>query len=320
MPYAFFSLVLVLAVLLPGGAGGSKLVPPTYPPDDGRTALLNTDTVPEKYVGALYFEDPRPEADRPKTNGKARRGTAFLVGQKHVVSCAHCVGTNEYNGVKDGDKPYPRNDPKDPKRPGRLTTTDIYFAPGQRGPIDTPLTAAAAPDTQPFGRYKVVKVTAIMPAFFTERNITESRMHDLVVLELDQSTKAQVGGHFAVADVLLNRKGPPTKWQLHGYDGDRVKRKTLPGGEERLEAWQVKREGTIDKAVVGLTLSKRPLRPTRQATLTCKASDGASGGPIWKYEGTTPTASGIIVAHNNGSALGLFFTKKHVEFIQAGIK
>jgi hypothetical protein len=282
---------------------------PPGDPGDGRKVLPNTSGTPAKYVGLLYYEDPRPLADRPETKGRIRTGTAFLVGEKHIVTCAHVITDNPSYARKNNYKPYPDKFPK-----------KMYFAPGHHGPVETPLDGPATPLSQPFGRYEIVNVTQIFTKFFTEEmgafgDFPIGR-YDLVVLELDRSTQPTVGGHFQFQHSFVDLDNDTNGLNVNGYDADRAGVELLANNNERMALWQMTRVGNVPKA------GNLGPRLFQQARLTCKAYPGASGSPIWVLQNDVPTVVGIVRGMNDGDnlAIGLLFREEHTKFIEAGLQ
>ncbi len=286
---------------------------PPADPGDGRKVLARTDSVPARYVGLIYFDDPRPPADRPSKKGRIRSGTAFLIGERHILTCAHCI-TNHPGILKElGDKPYPDDFPE-----------KAYFAPGHHGEVQTPGDAPANAASQPYGRYEIVGVSAIYRQYAAtpldpKRGANPISMYDVVVLELDRSTKPLVGGHFQLNDARLTADGTGeiSELNLNGYDADRSPTAVLPNGHERKALWQMTRMGTIEVSFKNASRSKNHL-----ANMTCKAYAGGSGGPIWALQDGTPTVFGITVLTDNdrkNEAVGLFFSPQHIDFIKAGL-
>lgn len=311
--------VYVLVCTVASGRSLAESPPPS--PGDGRHAVPSTPhSKAGRFTGLLYFDDPRTDPkDRPSKPDRIRRGTAFLVSDKHIVTCAHCI-TN-VQSKEPGDKDYPLS--ADFGEAG--FASNVFFAPGHQGMVQTPLDQLPAADAQPFGRYRVVRIAQIFKAYFVKptylKPLPRIAPYDLVVLELDRSTRSQVGGHFKINEAVWE-PGPEVvslKLHLNGYDADLAPTIRLPGGQEGARAWQFTRSGTVDDSLA--TRGRKIL--SECANLTCKAMPGASGGPIWVDSfASGPTAIGIILKndHNKGDqAIGLFFNGGHVEFLKAGI-
>lgn len=321
----------LIAVLFLAGGPPAFSDPPPDSPKDGRTYLKKPDEGIGKFVGLLYFEDPRPLADRGSKTTKVRVGTAFLVSEKHIVTCAHCISTHP-DLLENGEKPYPRSKDFNAEGFGQ----NIYFAPGHHGTFETPLSHPAPAEVQPYGVYRVVGVNSIFKKYFEipadvrpDDRKHFRRMHDVVVLELDRTTRPRVGGHLKLSDARLTNPKPlqaPTELIVNGYDS-LAAAVNLPGGHERRSLWQLTRRGSL---VLGfgpnltVDLKQVILREWHQGLLSCTATGGASGGPIWVEADSGREVVGITLSRtekeSGSKAFGLFFTQKHIDFIKEGLK
>lgn len=320
-----FQLVIAVALVSPFGLGTSHICSEESPPDspgDGRIVLRDTGTAPAMYTGLLYFDDPRPAENRKSENGSIRAGTAFLVSAQHIVTCAHCITHNPYELKLSGDKPYPTN-AKDEQSKGMGFPSELYFAPGHHGILRSPSGRKDTPESQPYGRYRVIAITQIFSQYFAESEPVEISKYDMVVLKLDRSTHDSVKGHFEIAEWQW---GSPKFWRsrpelnLNGYDADRSPIQNRETDDEWRKWWQISRTG---QTVLPLS-EPEIMRPYRyQGRLSCKAFPGASGGPVWRRDSSgNHVAIGLGVKTHwlTNDAIVQFFTEKHVEFIRAGLK
>ena len=153
--------------------------------NDGRNEVTNTGRVPYRYIGQIVCTYKR------KNNTQfTSLGTAFLVGESIILTCAHCVYSN------DG------------------TLVSAYFYPAQNGYGNRPY------------KYKcsTVHVPANYKTAIANNNATNKEKYDYAVVELTQKAGAKLG-YFALGGYKTNYNDSyliGKKCTVVGYPGEKA--------------------------------------------------------------------------------------------------
>src|SRR5690348_2071255 len=226
--------------------------------NDDRQPVTNTLQIPFRFVCCIAFEVVNP------SNGKSipLRGSGTLIGERHVLTCAHVV-LDDHS--------------KDSLPMGYLRSTNMLVAPARNdrdlpGDVSAVRTARVAPQWQAAANKQAANGNT--------RRVFAPDQADFALLTLD----TPLGSHFPLAPVTMQLPAPPLGWWGHPRFG----------GHTRIRAYdtallQRLRSQNITVNLSGYPVDKCRDRPRFGAATPAQiaACGNIPGMPEWKDQGST---------------------------------
>jgi V8-like Glu-specific endopeptidase len=226
---------------------------------DDRHLVTNTLQIPFRFVCCLAFEVVNPS----NGNRLPRRGSGTLIGERHVLTCAHNV-LNDYS-----DRSFPIS---------YVRSTNMLVAPARNdrdlpGNVSAIRTARVAPQWQVAANKQAANGNT--------RRVFGPDQADFALLTLD----TPLGSRFPLAPVTMQLPPPPLGWWGHPRFG----------GNTRIRAYdaallQRMRGQTITVNLSGYPVDKCRNRPAFRAATPAElaaCTGHIPGMPEWRDRGST---------------------------------